>query len=138
MKVSLKRVGPAAFEATAGSGGQAIIDGSPEIGGEGRGMRPMEALLMSLASCAAMDVVHILRKQKEPLEDLRIEAHGERSDGTPTPFTAIHLTFTAIGEGLTEKKVRRAVALSVEKYCSVGATLDPSVEVTHSTDIQSS
>lgn len=138
MKVSLKRVGPAAFEATAGSGGQAIIDGSPEIGGEGRGMRPMEALLMSLASCAAMDVVHILRKQKEPLEDLHIEVEGERADGTPTPFTTIHLTFTATGEGLTEKKVRRAVALSVEKYCSVGATLDPNVEVTHSTLVRTS
>ncbi len=138
MKVSLKRVGPAAFEATAGSGGQAIIDGSPEIGGEGRGMRPMEALLTSLASCAAMDVVHILRKQKEPLEDLHIEVEGERADGTPTPFTTIHLTFTATGEGLTEKKVRRAVALSVEKYCSVGATLDPNVEVTHSTLVRTS
>lgn len=136
MKVSLKRVGPAAFEATAGSGGQAIIDGSPEIGGEGRGMRPMEALLVSLASCAAMDVVHILRKQKEPLEDLRIEVDGERGDGTPKPFTTIHMTFTAVGDGLSEKKVTRAVALSVEKYCSVGATLDPNVTVTHAALIE--
>jgi len=136
VKVTLERVGPAAFEASAGSGGTAIIDGSPDIGGEGRGMRPMEALLMSLASCAAMDVVHILRKQKEPLDDLRIEVDGERGDGTPTPFTKIHLTFTAIGEGLTEKKVHRAVALSVEKYCSVGATLDPTIQVTHSTTIE--
>lgn len=133
MKVSLRRVGPAAFEATAASGGTAIVDGSPEIGGEGRGMRPMEALLVSLASCAAMDVVHILRKQKEPLDDLRIEVDGERSDGTPTPFTKIHLTFTAVGDGLSEKKVQRAVSLSVEKYCSVGASLDPTIEVTHST-----
>jgi len=136
VKVELKRVGPAAFEATAGSGGTAIIDGSPEIGGEGRGIRPMEALLVSLASCAAMDVVHILRKQKEPLDDLRIEVDGERADATPAPFTTIHLTFTATGDGLTEKKVRRAVALSVEKYCSVGASLDPTIEVTHSTQIQ--
>lgn len=136
MKVSLKRVGPAAFEASAGSGGGAIIDGSPEIGGEGRGMRPMEALLTSLASCAAMDVVHILNRQKEPLEDLQIEVEGERGEGTPTPFTRIHLTFTAIGAGLTDKKVRRAVALSVEKYCSVGASLDPAIEVTHTTKVE--
>jgi len=136
VKVSLERIGPAAFEATAASGGQATIDGSPEIGGEGRGMRPMEALLTALASCAAMDVVHILRRQKEPLEDLRIEVDGERpEEGAPKPFTRIHMTFTAVGEGLSEKKVKRAVALSVEKYCSVGATLDPTVPVTHATAI---
>ncbi len=136
MKVELRRVGPAAFEATAGSGGQALIDGKPEIGGEGRGMRPMEALLTALASCAAMDVVHILRKQKEPLDDLTIAVDAERADATPAPFTKIHLTFTATGDGLTEKKVLRAVALSVEKYCSVGASLDPSIQVTHSTQIE--
>ncbi|MEM9691336.1 MAG: OsmC family protein [Myxococcota bacterium] len=136
MKVSLKRVGPAAFEATAGSGGQATIDGSPEIGGEGKGMRPMEALLVALASCAAMDVVHILRRQKEPLEDLRIEVAGERADDVvPQPFTRIHMTFTAVGGGLSEKKVKRAVALSVEKYCSVGATLAPAVTVAYQTAI---
>jgi len=64
LDVTLERIGPAAFSARAGSGGELVVDVSPEIGGEGRGMRPMELLLTALASCSAMDVVHILNKQK--------------------------------------------------------------------------
>ncbi len=129
MKVTLERIGHAAFEATAGSGGKLVVDGSPEIGGEGRGMRPMELLLSSVASCSAMDVVHILvNKQKEPLEHLRIEIEGERPDTTPAPFTRMKLVFIARGN-VDESKLRRAVSLAVEKYCSARATLGD-VEVT--------
>jgi putative redox protein len=138
MKVSLKRVGPVAFEASAEASGATItIDGNPDIGGEGRGMRPTEALLVALAGCSAMDVVYILRRQKQPLEDLLIAVDGTRSDEVPARFTAVHMTFTAVGEGLSEKKVRRAVALSVEKYCSVGASLREDIEVTHETVLRS-
>lgn len=123
MKVTLERVGHAAFEATAGSGGKLIVDGSPDIGGEGRGMRPMELLLSSVASCSAMDVVHILvNKQKEPLEHLRVEIEGERSKTTPAPFTSMKLVFVARGE-VDDGKLQRAVSLAVEKYCSARATL---------------
>jgi len=123
VKVTLERIGHAAFEATAGSGGKLVVDGSPEIGGEGRGMRPMELLLSSVASCAAMDVIHILvNKQKEPLEHLSVEIEGERPDTTPAPFTSMKLVFIARG-AVDEAKLRRAVALAVEKYCSARATL---------------
>ncbi|GAB5545655.1 MAG: OsmC family protein [Sandaracinaceae bacterium] len=130
MKVTLQKVGAAAFDAESQSGGTLTLDGSPEIGGEGRGMRPMELLLTSLAGCAAMDVVHILRKQREPLEDLRIEAEGDRKDATPAPFTRVHLRFVATG-AVNPGKLERAVRLAVEKYCSVGSSLDPAIEVTH-------
>ncbi len=129
MKVTLERIGHAAFEATAGSGGKLVVDGSPDIGGEGRGMRPMELLLSAVASCAAMDVVHILvNKQKEPLEHLRIEIEGERPDATPAPFTRMKLVFIVKGE-VNEARLQRAVSLAVEKYCSARATLG-GVEVT--------
>lgn len=129
MKVVLERVGHAAFEATAGSGGKLVVDGSPEIGGEGRGMRPMELLLSAVASCSAMDVVHILvNKQKEPLEHLRVEIEGERPDAIPAPFTRMKLVFVAKGD-VDEAKLQRAVSLAVEKYCSARATLGQ-VEVT--------
>lgn len=129
MKVTLERIGHAAFEATGGSGGALVVDGSPEIGGEGRGMRPMELLLSSVASCSAMDVVHILvNKQRQPLEGLRVEIEGERADATPAPFTKMKLVFFAKGP-VDEAKLARAVALSVEKYCSARATLG-GVEVT--------
>lgn len=129
LTVKLDQVGAAAFEAEAGSGGTVILDGAPKIGGEGRGMRPMELLLTALASCSAMDVLYILRKQKEPIEDLRIEVEGERADAVPAVFTKIHLRFLAKGE-VNERKLARAVALSVEKYCSVRSSLSPDVEVT--------
>lgn len=129
MKVTLEQVGPAAFESTAGSGGQLVVDGAPEIGGEGRGMRPMEVLLSALASCSAMDVVKILRQQREPLEHLRIEVVGERADAVPAPYETIRLVFVARG-AVDPHKLERAVKLGVEKYCSVGASLDPKIEVT--------
>lgn len=129
MKVTLERVGHAAFEATAGSGGTLVVDGSPEIGGEGRGMRPMELLLSAVASCAAMDVVKILvNQQKQPVEALRVEIEGERADAVPAPFTKMRLVFVARGD-VDVRKLERAVSLSVEKYCSVRATLG-GVEVT--------
>lgn len=122
MHVTLDQVGAAAFEATGASGGSLIVDGAPEIGGEGRGMRPMELLLASVASCSAMDVVMILRKQREPLEHLRVEISGERPDAHPSPFQTMTLVFVARG-AVAENKLRRAVQLSVEKYCSASATL---------------
>jgi putative redox protein len=122
MKVRLEQVGPAAFEAIAGSGGALVVDGAPEIGGEGRGMRPMELLLAAVASCSAMDVLHILRKQKEPVEHLRIEIEGTRADRTPSPFTAMKLVFVARG-AVDDHKLQRAVSLAVDKYCSARATL---------------
>ncbi len=128
MHVRLNRIGTAAFEATADSGGTLIVDGAPDIGGEGRGMRPMELLLSAVASCSAMDVVHILRKQKEPLESLRIDIEGERPDTAPAPFTSLKLVFVA-NAAVNAHKFQRAVGLSVEKYCSVGLTLDPKVQV---------
>lgn len=128
MSVRLEQVGAAAFEATSGTGGKLVVDGSPEIGGEGRGMRPMELLLSSVASCSAMDVVSILRKQREPLEHLRIEIEGTRGEAIPSPFTRMKLVFVAKG-AVDEHKLNRAVSLSVEKYCSARATLG-GVEVT--------
>jgi putative redox protein len=129
MRVVLDRVGHAAFEARAGSGGTLVVDGAPNIGGEGRGMRPMELLLAAVASCSAMDVIHILvNKQKEPLEHLRIEIEGHRRDEVPSPFERMKLVFIARGN-VDPRKLERAVSLSVEKYCSVRATLG-NVEVT--------
>lgn len=130
--VTLAQVGPAAFEAQAAGGGNLIVDGSPDIGGEGRGMRPVELLLSALASCAAMDVVHILRKQRQGLASLTISAEGVRADAVPAPFKSIKLVFEAQATtpgAIDDHKLQRAVQLSVEKYCSVGASLDPAVEV---------
>jgi putative redox protein len=131
VRVTLTSIGPAAYEAVAErSGGALVLDGPPELGGEGRGIRPMELLLPSLAGCAAMDVGKILRQQREPLEGLRVEVSGVRADAVPAPFTEIHLIFVARG-AVAPQKLERAVRLAVEKYCSVGASLAPEIVVRH-------
>lgn len=127
--VRLEQIGTAAFEATASGGGSLIVDGAPDIGGEGRGMRPMEVLLAAAASCSAMDVLKILRQQRQPIEHLAIDIQGVRVDATPSPYERIELTFIVRG-AVEEPKLQRAVKLSVEKYCSVVSSLSPEIEVT--------
>jgi putative redox protein len=128
MRVQLEQIGTAAFEATSAGGEKLVVDGAAEIGGQGRGMRPMELLLASVASCSAMDVLHILRQQKQPIEHLAIEIEGSRPDSVPSPFVRMNLVFIARGK-IDEHKLRRAVGLAVEKYCSARATLNTGVEV---------
>jgi putative redox protein len=127
--VRLEQIGAAAFESTALGGGTLLVDGSPDIGGEGRGMRPMEVLLAAVASCSAMDVVNILRKQRQAIEKLAIEIEGIRADAVPSPYTQIKLVFTAHGT-VENDKLQRAVGLAVEKYCSARASLDPAIQIT--------
>ena len=112
------------------------IDGAPSVGGEGKGMRPMEALLGALGTCTAIDLVDILRKQRQEISDLKIDVKGERKEGkAPSPFTAIRMNFILEGK-LDSHKVERAVELSVNKYCSVKESLDPNIEVTYTIEIQ--
>ena len=122
MRVRLDQVGAAAFDATGDSGGKLVVDGAPEIGGTGRGMRPMELLLSSVASCSAMDVLHILRKQREPIEHLTVDIEGVRPDAVLSPFTRMKLVFVVRGN-VNPQKLERAVSLAVEKYCSARATI---------------
>lgn len=126
------------FEAANGGGNTVQIDGAPSIGGEDKGMRPMELLLTSVAACSVFDIVSILKKQRQPVEDVQIRAKGERAEsGDVKPFTAIHLVFEFKG-ALNEKKVNRAVSLAVEKYCSVAASLNPDIPVTYEAVISES
>ena len=134
MHISLKRVGTCTFEASDGRGHAVTIDGPAHLGGADTGMRPMETFLAALASCSAVDVVMILTQQKQPLLDLRIEVDGERADAVPAVFTRIRLRFIAHGD-VAENKMKRAVALSVEKYCSVAKMLSPQVVVEHEYEI---
>ncbi|MCH8568019.1 MAG: OsmC family protein [Balneolales bacterium] len=134
MEITLKRNNEHVhFTGTNSDGNSVQIDGSAQIGGEEKGMRPMELLLTSVAACSAFDVVSILKKQRQSLEDVLVKAKADRaSEGDVKPFTAIHLTFEIIGE-VHQEKAKRAVQLAVEKYCSVGASLNPDIPVTHET-----
>ena len=138
MKVELKRVNDAVhFEASAPSSTVKVhIDGSPDIGGQGLGVRPMEMVLMALASCSSLDLVSILKKQKQDLQDFSVSVEGERREQIPTIFTKIHMTFNLKGN-IDADKANRAAELAVKKYCSVHDMLVAGgVEITYSLSIE--
>lgn len=133
MKVNIERQNQAVhFEAANAENLKVHIDGSGEAGGEGKGVRPMEMVLMALGSCSSIDVVLILKKMRQELEDLRIEVEGKRAeDQVPKVFTDIHIKFFLKGK-LDEPKVEKALDLAVNKYCSVKDMLQATVNITHS------
>lgn len=133
MKVTLNRVDQNFhFEGTGTSEIPVHIDGSPEIGGSNAGARPMELILMGLGSCGAMDIISILKKQRQDLQDLKILIDADRdNENTPSVFTKINIEFQFFGN-LDSDKVEKAVNLSMEKYCSVSAMLEKTVSINYS------
>lgn len=134
MKVNLKRVDKNFnIEAVNDEGSSVLIDGSKEIGGNGKGMRPMQLILAALGSCSTMDVISILRKQKQELDSVEIEVEGERAAvGTEgySLFKTIIVHFILKGN-VNKEKAERAVRLSMEKYCSVTKTLEPTATISY-------
>jgi putative redox protein len=108
--------------------------GRPPIlvdGDGGVATSPVELLLLAAATCSASDVVLILQKQRVTLRSLEVAVRGTRRETEPRRYTAIHFRFTLAGEGADETKARRAIDLSLEKYCSVVASLAPDTRITY-------
>ncbi|MFC1747898.1 OsmC family protein [Pseudomonadota bacterium] len=131
MKARIKWVDNAMFVAESGSGHSVVMDGPEDGGGRNMGVRPMEMLLMGTGGCSAYDVIHILKKGRQAVADCVCEVEAERSEGVPSVFTKIHLHFVVTGRGLKDNVVKRAVALSAEKYCSASIMLGKTAEITH-------
>ena len=91
------------------------------------GQSPPDALLSALATCSGIDVADILAKRRTPAERLSIDVEGERREAHPRRFTRIRLTFRVDGEGIDPTQAERAIMLSLEKYCSVAASLAPDI-----------
>ena len=123
------------FEGVAGSGHQVTMDVAPEVGGRNLGLRPMEMVLLGLGGCTAIDVLHMLRKGRQPITDMRVELDAERADDVPKVFTRIHLHFVLTGAGLDPHKIERAINLSASKYCSASMMLNKTAEMTHDFEI---
>lgn len=123
MKARIKWVQDATFLGESGSGHAVVMDGPPEHGGRNLGVRPMEMMLLGMGGCTAFDVVHILKKSRQPVSDVVAELEAERADSEPKVFTKIHVHFLVKGKGLNEKKVEKAIELSAEKYCSASIML---------------
>jgi len=120
------------FTGTASSGHSLIMDAEHESGGQNNGFRPMELLLIGFGGCSGMDVISILRKKKQQVSGLEINVKGERSDTAPKIYKEVHIEYVVTGKGVEKVAVERAISLSVEKYCSVGATLAKTGTITHS------
>ncbi|MCA6212959.1 MAG: putative redox protein [Thermococcaceae archaeon] len=127
MKGTVKWIGDSKFEALTEEGGKIVF-------GE-NGIFPMKTLLLSVAGCTAIDVVMILQKMREPIENLEVEISGERREEHPKIYTKVHIHYKIYGD-VKEEKAKRAIELSQEKYCSASAHLKLSgTEVTYSYEI---
>ena len=122
--IELSRLrGDFGFEAKDENGHSVRMDSSPESGGENFGVRPMQMLLMGLAGCSGIDVISILKKQRQQVVDYKMVVTGDREKGKePSLWQDVALEFHIYGP-VDQDKAERAVELSVNKYCSVAATL---------------
>lgn len=136
MKAKIKWVEEVTFVGESGSGHSVLMDGPPELGGRNLGVRPMEMMLLGLGGCTSFDVMHILKKARQPVTDCVVELEAERAETEPKVFTRIHVHFVVSGDGLKESQVKRAVELSAEKYCSASIMLaQAGVVITHDYEI---
>jgi putative redox protein len=136
MKIELERKNNAVYlEARNEDGIVVKMDGSPEIGGENLGVRPMQLVLMALGGCSSMDVLAMLKKMREDVKSYKVEVEAERAAEHPMVFTKIHVHF--ILEGIKKKEnVEKAIQLSMDKYCSVTHMLNSTAKITHSFTIK--
>lgn len=135
MKIELNRINNAFhFEGINEDGLSVAIDANKEIGGEGKGIRPMQMVLMGLAACASIDVILILNKQKQTIENYKVTATAERATEPPKDFKKIDLHFFLKGD-IKESFFERAIDLAINKYCSVAQSLDKKIKINTSFEI---
>lgn len=130
MKVTVERVDNAFhFVGKNEIGNEVHMDASEKIGGAGNGAGPMQLLLMGIGGCSGIDIVSILNKMHQPIENLKIEIDGKRSEGEPPHlYTHIDVVFRFIGN-MDKERTRRAVDLSMQKYCSVTKTIEKTANI---------
>ena len=135
MLINMSWKGNLAFEAETQSWHKILLDAKQEVGGEEKGPRPMEILLVSLAGCTGMDVASILKKKRVNLQGFTIKINAEQASEHPKIFTKINVEYNFTGKNIKEEDVKRAIELSCEKYCSVTAMLKEKAEITYKWNI---
>jgi putative redox protein len=123
------------FVGEAGSGHSVVLGTAAGPDGLKPGPSPMEMVLIGTGGCTAFDVVLILERSREPVEDCVVELDADRAEEDPQVFTRIHMRFIVKGPGLDRDKVERAIKLSAEKYCSASAMLAKTAEITRDFEI---
>lgn len=100
-----------------------------------RGVKPSDLLSMALIGCSSYDVVEILQKQRQDLHQLKVTAESVQDETPPWRFRKIHIHYQAVGKNIDSEKLRKAIQISEEKYCSVYATLKDAIEITHDFEV---
>lgn len=130
MKARIKWIEDRTFVGESGSGHKLVFGTASGAEGRTPGPSPMELVLIGTGGCSAFDVVHILSKGREPIEDVAVEVEAERAEQDPRVFTRVHMHFIVKGRGLAREKVERAIKLSIEKYCSASAMIAKTATIT--------
>ena len=135
MHVEINRINSAFhMEAKGNSDFPINIDASPDIGGVSAGARPMELILMGLGSCSAIDIIQILNKQKQVIEDFKVSIDAERVEEVPSVFNSVSVCFKVRGN-VDEGRLQKAIALSRDKYCSVFAMLHHTADINYTFEL---
>jgi len=135
VKARVKWVEERTFVGESGSGHKVVLGTAHGPDGKTPGPSPMELVLIGTGGCSAYDVVHILEKGREAVEDCVVELDADRAETEPRVFTRIHMHFVATGRALDPKKVERATVLSVDKYCSAIQMLNKTATVSYDFEI---
>lgn len=114
------------------SGHAIVMDADPGVGGKNTGPRPMELLLLGIGGCSGMDVISILQKKRQQVTGFEITVKGQKAEEYPKKLTDVTLEFVVKGKNISEEAVKRSVDLSMNKYCSVKATLEGSAQINFS------
>ncbi len=136
MQVTIKRIDDAyGFEAENETHKKITIDANAALGGTNQGFTPMQLLLAAIGGCSGIDMVSILKKQKQDIKSFDIKVDAEREQGKkPSLFTNIHVGYFLAGD-IDADKAQRAADLSIEKYCSVAKILDKTANITYSVKV---
>ena len=119
------------LEAENDTGNKITLDSSVSVGGKNRGVRPLQLMLLSLAGCTSMDVLSILQKKREPVQDFQVIVTAEQAESHPKVFTSMHIEYIVTGD-VSEKALQRAIDLSENIYCPAQAMLRPAATITSS------
>lgn len=132
MQAKVKWVDGMQLVGESGTGHAIVMDADAEFGGNDTGVRPTELILIGLGGCSGMDIISILKKKKQQITGLESRITGKKSDTHPKKFIEFNIEYIVSGKDISEEAVKRAVALSMEKYCSVKLTLEGSATVNYS------
>lgn len=135
MKVEIKKINGLKLKGKDDSGHEIVIDTKKELGGHDSAPSPMKLLLLSLGSCTLMDVISLIDKMRVDYDDIKVQVAGERRNEHPKTFKKIEVKYIVYGKNPDKTKIKKAIDLSTEKYCSIHAMLEKTALISNSLEI---